>query len=163
LVRARRGTKLSGGEDELFNGDIFTGRRALEKGLIDGIGDLRGVMRARFGDKVALKLVGGERRRWLPSLPFRGARHDPLELVAGREERLIWARFGLSPGASRSSARSSESFSAVSDRSPRARATRACASRQSGTALRNTVRPRSLSVTARRRRSVSPGTMRRSP
>jgi signal peptide peptidase SppA len=99
LVRARRGAKLVGPEAELFNGDIFTGRRALERGLVDGIGDLRGTMRARFGEQVALKLVGAERRRWLSSLPLSGARRDPLdfiaELVDALEERLIWSRFGL--------------------------------------------------------------------
>src|SRR3954451_15710811 len=47
LVRTRRGAKLIGGDEELFNGDIFTGRSALERGLVDGIGDLRGTMRAR--------------------------------------------------------------------------------------------------------------------
>lgn len=100
LVRARRGGRLTGDDTTLFNGDIFTGRSALRLGLVDGIGDLRGVMRSRFGDKVKLTLVdGARRRRWLPSIPFAFARRDPLELVldavAAVEERLIWNRFGL--------------------------------------------------------------------
>jgi signal peptide peptidase SppA len=99
LVRVRRGAKLAGSDDELFNGDIFTGRSAVERGLVDGIGDLRGTMRARFGEKVALRLVPTERRRWLPPLPFGTTRRDPVDVVAEvadwLEERLIWSRFGL--------------------------------------------------------------------
>src|SRR5919202_2060410 len=69
LVRQRRGTKLTAGDEVLFNGDIFTGKAALRHGLVDGIGDLRGTMRARYGDKVKLRLIETERRRaW--SLPW---------------------------------------------------------------------------------------------
>ena len=35
----------------------------LSRGLIDGIGDLRAVMRARFGDRVRLVPIPSERRR----------------------------------------------------------------------------------------------------
>jgi signal peptide peptidase SppA len=98
LVRARRGTKLTGPDEELFNGDIFTGRSALARGLVDGIGDLRGTMRARFGEKVAMKLVPTDHRRLLPSWLF-ATRRDPIDLVAEVadwvEERMIWSRFGL--------------------------------------------------------------------
>ena len=37
-VRDRRGKRLKGEEDDLFNGDIWTGTAALNLGLIDGIG-----------------------------------------------------------------------------------------------------------------------------
>ncbi len=99
LVRARRGAKLKGGDDALLSGEVFTGRRALELGLIDGIGDLRGVLRERFGEDVRLKAIEPERRR-LALLPFRRPRTPDIldlaaELASFVEERLIWARFGL--------------------------------------------------------------------
>ena len=99
LVRSRRGGRLTADDATLFNGDIWTGRTALKLGLVDGIGELRGVLRARFGDRVRLAAVEPRRRRrWLPSIPLR-ARRDPLDLVGDLlaliEERLIWARFGL--------------------------------------------------------------------
>ncbi len=100
LVRKRRGEKLKGPETELFSGEIFTGRRALEHGLIDGIGDLRSVMRGRYGDLVRLRVVEPERRRgsllsWL-GLPRRPDTADvAFDLLSRLEERLIWARFGL--------------------------------------------------------------------
>jgi signal peptide peptidase SppA len=104
IVRRRRGARLKGDDETLFNGDIFTGRGALENGLIDGIGELRGTLRARFGDKVQLRIIDPEKRRFslgLPRLPGAGgeAAASPGELLgdllASVEERLIWSRFGL--------------------------------------------------------------------
>ncbi len=63
-VRRRRAGKIDGEDESLFSGDVVTGRMALERGLIDGIGELRAVMRARYGDKVRLRAVAAERRRW---------------------------------------------------------------------------------------------------
>jgi signal peptide peptidase SppA len=100
LVRRRRNVKLRGEESVLFSGEVFTGRRAFELGLIDGIGDLRGVMRQRFGEEVRLRVIEPERRR-LSLLSFFGLprRPDTLDvfgdLLARLEERLIWARLGL--------------------------------------------------------------------
>ena len=62
LVKRRRGKKLKG--DRLFTGEFWTGRKALELGLVDALGDLRTVCRDRFGEKVRLVVVG-ERRGWL--------------------------------------------------------------------------------------------------
>jgi len=103
LVRQRRGARLAAGDEVLFNGDIFAGRTALRHGLVDGIGDLRGAMRARFGEKVRLRLVpAGKRRRWFLPWPLGGRRGRGWEigdaageLVSVVEERLLWSRFGL--------------------------------------------------------------------
>jgi serine protease SohB len=99
LVRSRRGDKLKAEEATVFSGEIFTGKRALELGLVDGIGDLRGVMRQRYGDAVRLRAIEPERRRLLLprfGLPRRLDIGDvAADLLARLEERLIWARFGL--------------------------------------------------------------------
>jgi signal peptide peptidase SppA len=104
IVRLRRGAKLKGDDETLFNGDIFTGRGALANGLIDGIGELRGTLRARFGDKVELRIVDPEKKRFSLPLPrLFASRGDwgasPGEMfgdfVASVEERLFWSRFGL--------------------------------------------------------------------
>jgi len=99
LVRQRRGAKLKGEEAQLFSGEVFAGRRALSLGLIDGIGELRGVVRGLFGEDVRLRMIDPERRRpFWTRLPWPG-RPDVSDLagdlVARLEERLIWARFGL--------------------------------------------------------------------
>src|SRR3954470_11052843 len=41
LVKARRGAKLNSRETALFSGAYWTGRRGLELGLVDAVGDLR--------------------------------------------------------------------------------------------------------------------------
>jgi Periplasmic serine proteases (ClpP class) len=101
-VRERRAGKLKAAEDELFDGRFWSGRAALDLGLIDGLGDLRTTMRARFGDKVQLRLVGDGRRWWQRRLRFPGIGggvQDPLALVdaaAGAiEERAWWSRYGF--------------------------------------------------------------------
>jgi signal peptide peptidase SppA len=100
MVRARRGAKLHSDESVLFTGDVFTGRRALELGLIDGIGDLRGVMRQRYGENVKLRAIEPERRRFSLAGRLGFTRRPDLgdvaaDLLARLEEQLIWARFGL--------------------------------------------------------------------
>ena len=110
LVRERRAGRLKGPDDELFSGAFWTGRRALEAGLIDGIGDMRSVMREKFGDNVKLRPVAGPRpwlrRRLGLAMPGGGPGGgtgrgigDPGDWAAGLlaavEERLWWGRFGL--------------------------------------------------------------------
>ena len=98
-VRIRRAGKIDGADETLFSGDVLTGRMAVDRGLVDGIGELRAVMRARYGDKVRLRPFGAERRRWPFSrrLPF--AAREPSTVIADLadwiEARLLWARFGL--------------------------------------------------------------------
>ena len=93
-VRVRRGDRLNGTDDVLFSGEFWTGRRARELGLVDGLGDLRTVMREKFGDKVDLKLVGGPRRFGLMRL-F-GSRGDlAADAIGAIDERLHWSRYGL--------------------------------------------------------------------
>ena len=103
LVKSRRGGKLAGPENDLFSGEYWTGRRALELGLVDAVGDLRGVLRERFGDKVVTPLIAAERgllgRRVfgvtgdaaMPGMPM-GLAED---LISALEARAIWARYGL--------------------------------------------------------------------
>jgi signal peptide peptidase SppA len=98
-VQRRRAGKIDASDEALFSGDVLTGRMALSRGLVDGIGDLRGVMRARYGDKVELRPFVAERRRWSiwRRLPFTA--REPAVVISDVadwiEARLLWARFGL--------------------------------------------------------------------
>ena len=101
-VRSRRGKRLKGDEKEVFSGAFWTGRKAQELGLVDGIGDLRSVLRDRFGEKVRLRLV--QPRRGFLSRRFGfGATSGGLPgpgdwggaLIAAVEERFHWSRLGL--------------------------------------------------------------------
>ena len=53
-VETRRAGKLVAGDEELFSGAFWTADAARERGLIDGIGHFRPVLRQRFGDKVQI-------------------------------------------------------------------------------------------------------------
>src|SRR5712692_4246711 len=103
-VRRRRAGKIDAADETLFSGEILTGRMALQRGLVDGIGDLRAVMRERFGANVRLVPIAvSRRRRWWPlsSRPLADREtHGPIAIAAGElldwlEARALWARFGL--------------------------------------------------------------------
>ena len=101
-VRERRQGKLKADEATLFSGRWWSGGKALELGLIDGLGDVRTIMRERYGNNVKLKVVGERKAWWLrwmglrPPLP-RLAESTELaqSVIAAVEERLAWSRFGL--------------------------------------------------------------------
>jgi len=103
MVRRRRGAKLKADEATLFSGEFWTGQRALDLGLVDGLGELRQIMRQRYGDKVQLKRIGGRQPWWRRRLgvaeALGRARPQPAEwaggLLAAIEERALWSRFGL--------------------------------------------------------------------
>ncbi|WP_336488689.1 S49 family peptidase [Methylobacterium nigriterrae] len=97
LVTSRRPNLRQDGEN-LFTGAIWTGRQALELGLVDALGDVRAVMRARFGEKVDLRMVAEARGSILARLLRRatpGGIGLAEEALGAIEERAAWARFGL--------------------------------------------------------------------
>src|SRR5436189_3709128 len=61
LVKSSRGPRLTGPENTLFSGEYWAGRKSVELGLADAIGDVRTTLRARFGDKVETPLIAAER------------------------------------------------------------------------------------------------------
>jgi signal peptide peptidase SppA len=96
LVRVRRAGKLKAPETELFTGAVWSGRRAVEMGLADGIGEMRETLRARYGEKVRLVAVGG-RRGWLARRlrPETSPGDWATAALGALEERALWARYGL--------------------------------------------------------------------
>ncbi len=102
LVRERRGARLKGDDKTLFSGEFWTGAKAVELGLVDGIGELRQTLRARYGDKVALRPVEGARPWWRRRIGCAGRQAGPpvpedwvAGLLTAVEDRAQWSRFGL--------------------------------------------------------------------
>jgi serine protease SohB len=97
-VRERRGARLKEEGETLFDGRIWTGERALALGLIDGLGEPRAFVRARFGPDAKLRVLE-PRRGWLARRLRFGGPDVAARLVAGAigavEERAMWARYGL--------------------------------------------------------------------
>ncbi|MGY2047163.1 S49 family peptidase [Methylobacterium sp. JK268] len=99
LVAGRR-PKLAGDPAELFSGAVWSGRQGLALGLVDALGDLRGELRARYGETVEMRVIEPARGGLLARLLRRrepGA--EVLAAVEGAvallEERAAYARLGL--------------------------------------------------------------------
>jgi signal peptide peptidase SppA len=104
FVRQRRGDRLTASDETVFNGDIWTGERALEVGLVDGLGDMRTIMRRKYGPDVRFLTVERpmswiERRLGRIGFQPPAAADERMgwasDLIAAVEERAHWARFGL--------------------------------------------------------------------
>ena len=100
LVKSRRGGKLAGPENDLFSGEYWTGRRGIELGLVDSIGEVRSTLRGRFGDKVITPLIAAERR--LFGRRVSGIGHGDFvgaglaeDVISALEARALRARYGL--------------------------------------------------------------------
>jgi signal peptide peptidase SppA len=110
LVKERRRGRLKGDEATLFSGAFWSGRQAVERGLVDGIGDIRGTLRKRFGPDVKLHVMGKKGgllkrlrgddgdagvRGGPPGSLAKAAAHWPEELLTSLEIRALWNRYGL--------------------------------------------------------------------
>jgi signal peptide peptidase SppA len=99
-VVARRGDRLRDADD-LFTGEVWTGAKALELGLVDGLGTVRGVLEERFPDAELVPVEG--RKPLLARLgltpPASGAglisTDSLLGVAQAAEIRATWARYGL--------------------------------------------------------------------
>ncbi len=104
MVKMRRGAKLKD-EPTIFSGLFWTGMRGLYLGLIDGLGDMKDVLRRRYGDKVKLQLISGARSLFGKKVPGVDAAlgMNAERLAAGAvsglaevaEEKALWSRYGL--------------------------------------------------------------------
>ncbi|MCX5497498.1 S49 family peptidase [Kaistia dalseonensis] len=100
LVRSRRGERLSD-DPTLFTGAFWSGVRGVEIGLADRIGDLRTVLRERFGDELHLEPITP--KRGLLGRFGGGGGLASAQIVASTvdaalssvEERSLWSRYGL--------------------------------------------------------------------
>ena len=102
-VQERRGKRLNGDSESLFNGDVWSGKRALQLGLIDGLGDLHSITRERFGEEVRIKAVDAPKHWFRRRMGLGGNgllnRNFPADFVdrlwSQVEARALWSRYGL--------------------------------------------------------------------
>ncbi|MCP8897191.1 S49 family peptidase [Shinella daejeonensis] len=105
MVKDRRAGRLVDDPD-LFSGLFWTGGRGLSLGLVDGLADMRSELRRRYGGQTRLELVSTPRSflgRRAPGVE--GVSVDMAERIGSAgaaslaslaEEKLLWARYGLS-------------------------------------------------------------------
>jgi signal peptide peptidase SppA len=104
IVKERRGTRLKDDPD-LFTGLFWSAKRGLDLGLVDQLGDMRSVLKARFGPKTRLRLITQPRGLFGRRLGFFGSesRLSASDIAAAAvdglieaiEARALWNRFGL--------------------------------------------------------------------
>jgi signal peptide peptidase SppA len=109
LVRQSRGDRLKGADDVLFTGEYWAGETSVSLGLADAIGDLRTVLRTRYGDKVKMPVIApstgllsgllGRKSAGATTLASLaspdGIAGLPDEVISALETRAIWAKFGF--------------------------------------------------------------------
>lgn len=100
-VKSRRGTRLSGADEELFSGKFWTGNQAKSFGLVDGVGLFHDVLESRFGADIKI-ITLSQRTSWRSVTARLGSRLPSgfaAQLIddgmAQAEERAHWSRFGL--------------------------------------------------------------------
>jgi signal peptide peptidase SppA len=88
-VKERRSDRLKD-DDDLFTGEVWTGAKAKELGIVDGVGNLRAVISERYPD--AEITVAEAKRPLLARLGVGGAAQSLLTAI---EHRSVWSRYGL--------------------------------------------------------------------
>ena len=94
VVEESRGSKLKKDSGiELFSGEFWSGRKAKDLGLIDGIGNAEQILKQKYGDKVIIKTFE-KSKGWL-SKKLSTSENQMDQLVNILEERSIWQRYGF--------------------------------------------------------------------
>ncbi len=93
VVENSRGSKLNKSEVELFSGEFWSGSKAKSLGLVDGIGDVNGILKEKFGEDVVIKKFE-KSKSWL-SQKLSSSSNQVDQLANVLDERSIWQKYGL--------------------------------------------------------------------
>ncbi len=102
MVKQARGDRLSD-DPNLFTGLFWAGKKGVELGLVDSIGDMRSSLKELYGKDTTLKLIEakkglfGRSKTGISSSFFNADISQQLTEGAlnAVEERALWSRFGL--------------------------------------------------------------------
>ena len=93
VVKESRGSKLNKTDIELFSGEFWSGSKAKELGLIDGVGNANEVLKEKFGENVVIKKFE-KSKGWL-SKKLSSSNNQIDQLANILEERSIWQKYGF--------------------------------------------------------------------
>ena len=89
-----RGNKLNKNSGiELFSGEFWSGKKAKELGLIDGLGNADQILREKYGDNLEIKKFE-KSKGWL-SKKLSSSEENVEKFINILEERSIWQKYGL--------------------------------------------------------------------
>tara|TARA_E500000178_G_C16998275_1_gene744336 strand:- start:409 stop:1215 length:807 start_codon:yes stop_codon:yes gene_type:complete len=93
VVEESRGSKLKKDQLELFSGEFWSGSKAKELGLVDGIGNANQILKEKFGEDVVIKKFE-KSKGWL-SRKLSSSTNQMDQFANILEERSIWQRYGF--------------------------------------------------------------------
>ena len=92
FVKSRRGSKIINENKEIFTGAFWSGEKSLELGLIDSFGEMKKVLKDRFGEDVKIKEFAPKKKLFGFGSLLSGA----LDILFHKiEERNSFKNFGL--------------------------------------------------------------------
>ncbi len=98
-VKESRGDRLNGTDAVLMEGGFWVAPEAIEKGIIDELGDVTEVMKSEFGEKVKFIEMSPEKKMFAGLIPFGAeAKIDGEILIDALDvmnNRALWTRYGL--------------------------------------------------------------------
>ncbi len=99
-MKERRGDKLDLEKEGLFSGEFWTGKSAIEFGLVDALGDIYETLKKRYGKKVRMVKIEEKRSIFsMPRIPFLGGQVGQQSLsddvLSTLKAQAHWSRFGL--------------------------------------------------------------------
>ena len=96
-VKKSRGKKIKAKDGDIFNGLFWVGSKAVELGLVDGIGNIEEILRSKFGEKTKIKIIEQKKsfiqKKLASSIDKKLI--DTGDLINAFEERSYWSKFGL--------------------------------------------------------------------
>ena len=95
VVEKSRGLKLNTKSDvDLFTGEFWSGSKAKNLGLIDGLGNADEVLKQKFGENVVIKKFEKE-KSWIAKKLSSSQTNQLENFLAKFEEKEIWQKYGL--------------------------------------------------------------------
>lgn len=96
LVKKSRGKKLNGPEKTLFSGEFWVGEQSVKYGLADRLGEIKTVLRERYGKNVETPLIAPSASWFSKKTPGVSLEGDwAATLISAIEARAMWSRYGL--------------------------------------------------------------------
>ena len=102
IVIKSRGKKINKENKEIFSGSFWAGNEAVKLGLVDGIGDLKSIMKNKFGEKIKYVTIK-PKKSFLKSIFSKsfyskdlvGTKKIINDIITYMESKNIWGRYGF--------------------------------------------------------------------
>ena len=96
-VKNRRGKKIiKSNEKEIFSGLFWVGNKAVDLGLVDGIGNINDILKSKFGEKTKIKMIEPKKSFIQKKISSQfSSIINSDRLIDQLEEKAYWSRYGL--------------------------------------------------------------------